>query len=79
VLTWELNGNGRFHTAKLNDRIVGSVVEREPGDVAWFISAVQMKWIAKGDGESKDVPSAKRALARAWKSWADAYGLHPKQ
>lgn len=75
MLTWEQNENGRFYTAKLNDRIVGSVIEREPGDVAWYISAVHMKWIAKGEGESKDVPSAKRALARAWSSWLGAFGL----
>lgn len=75
MLTWERNENGRFYTAKLNDRIVGSVIDRGPGDVAWYVSAVHMKWVAKGDGESKSVPAAKRALARAWKSWLDAFGL----
>jgi hypothetical protein len=74
MLTWELNGNWRFHAAKLNGRIVGSVIEREPGDVVWYISAVHMKWVAKGEGESKDVQSAKRALARAWNSWLKAFG-----
>jgi hypothetical protein len=73
MLTWKPLGDGYMATS--NSRIVGIVTPRDDGAVTWEITAVYMKWIGKGRGKCRTVPTAKAALRRAWQRWMAAFGV----
>ena len=55
--------------------VVGSVIERTDGTVAYELNAVRTKWITKGSGEVETVKAGKAAVDRAWRDWCGAMGL----
>lgn len=66
----------RWETAPLNSTrafsgaiIVGFVTQCTDGSFAWQITAVHMRYVAKGSGEAVSLAAGKRALARAWEIW----------
>ena len=74
-LRWEKQTGGGWF-AYSGEIIIGLVVERFDGQIAWdATSAVQMKWTAKGSGVVKTIASGKRAVERAWRAWLARAGL----
>lgn len=65
------------------DRIIATIVQitgvekSHPryGVFRWSISAVHMKWIGKGYGDSTTEAAARRAANRAWAGWCKTMGL----
>lgn len=81
-LRWEEKQNlgGRSWWAYSGELVIGMVGVRDDGTV-WYsaTNAVFMKYVTKGSGEVASVPSAKRAVRRAWSVWMDRAGLEPKR
>jgi hypothetical protein len=80
ALRWEKQRDGESWYAYSGDLVIGMVVKRDHGE-AWVynLDAVHTRWIAKGHGEVETMPSAKRAIERAWAAWLERAGLEPRK
>lgn len=76
-LRWERqHGGGWF--AYSGDQIIGMVVVRYDGAVAYVVDGVKTRHVTKGSGTVKSEGAAKRAVERAWQAWLDRAGLQHK-
>jgi hypothetical protein len=79
-LRWEKQTGGvDAELGYSGDICIGMIVKRSTdGVIVWSAhEGVRMKWTAKGNGEARDFPSARRAVERSWKRWLERANLQP--
>lgn len=71
-LHWEAT-HGSSETAYLGDVEIGSIGQLDADPSTWWftVDGVRVKWIAKGFGHVKSRTSARRAVERAFRAWAE--------
>ncbi len=77
-LNWRLDRpSAKTEHAMLGEVCIGSIGERthEPGAWWYMVDAIDVKWLAKRNGEVKSKASARAAIERAWEAWLKTAGL----
>jgi hypothetical protein len=75
ALRWEKQDGAAWH-AYSGDVLVGMAVWCTPLALwRYSVEGIYVKWIAKGSGDVKRLPSARKAVERAWRTWLDRAGL----
>ncbi|WP_343611114.1 hypothetical protein [Novosphingobium sp.] len=79
-LRWEKPyKDNNCHHAMLGAVQIGAIGELaiEPGAWWYKVDGVDVKWLAKRNGQVKSRDSARKAVERAWVAWLKASGLMP--
>lgn len=81
-LRWERqSGNWQAYSGQIVVALIGILPSGEgeaPGKRWWYsLYAVQIAWVARGNGEAPSEHRAKAAVEEAWAAWLEHCGLIP--